>query len=125
METNQKEREVNEMFNTKYYAVELLESADWYSRRCKRCIKWSIFFAFVGVLLMVGVTVLNFPLINNAPIYDMEDQVVYILLIVGAVMNILAMILSAVAKKHHLTVVELLIRRGNLPNYTPLYVQMI
>ena len=116
MKTNQKkhQREATERLGARAYADQLLKFANRYSKRCRRCIRWSIFLAYVGVLLVVGIAVSSLPLVNGEPIYDIDDQLASIILITGAAINVIAMMMAGTAKEHHRKATDLLIKRGDL-----------
>ena len=80
-------------------ANQLLGKAQWDIVRGKRFIRWSVFFTLIGVLL-IGVVVLNLPLMNGNPIYDIDEELIPILLLCGVVMNIIAMITALKGKKY-------------------------
>ncbi len=107
---------------------ELLDRGMHYEKKARRAIGWAIFFALVGLLLVAGVVVVELPLMNGAAIYDINDQLVPILLLCGAVMNFIALIAAAVGKKRYNRAVQAFYKRSELPpveTVAPLFVKMI
>lgn len=126
METNQREKELEvKDFRKESKAEQLLAIAEYHNGKYRRCRNWSVFFVWMGMLLTISVGVLKIPLMNGEPIYAVDNQIVLILLLCSVLMNIIALILTKVAKKHYVLALHALIDRGNLPNVTPLWVKMM
>lgn len=106
----------------------LLEKGAKYSKKCRRAAGWAIFFIFVGMLLVAGVVAMEMVIINGVPVYDIADNVVPILFLVGAACNLFALISAAVAKRQHDLAVKAFYDRSELEQpekISPLYVRVV
>ena len=84
------------------------------------------FMAFVGILLTVGFVVVNLPLMNGAPIYVIEGQLAWLLLLCAAGVNLISVILSTVAKKNLGKAYANLLKKGEVSaRPAPLYVRVV
>jgi len=106
----------------------LLEKGAKHAKKGRCAAGWSIFFICVGMLLVTGVVVMEMFLINGQPIYDIADNVVPVLFLIGAAFNLLALITAAVAKRQQNLAVKAFYNRSELKQpekIAPVYVKMV